>query len=141
MACMQDTLSFALIKLGKAHRAKAEMLLSRFDLHPGQEQILFRLFAEEGQPQAALAELLCVEPPTVTKMLQRMARRGWIERRGDPDDARLSRVYLTEAGRALQADIDRAWDELEHSMTQSLTEAERALLMRLFGQMQDDLSK
>ncbi|MCU0477080.1 MAG: MarR family transcriptional regulator, partial [Anaerolineae bacterium] len=141
MACMQDTLSFALIKLGKAHRAKAEMLLSQFDLHPGQEQILFRLFAEEGQPQAALAELLCVEPPTVTKMLQRMERRGWIERRGDPDDARLSRVYLTEAGRALQADIDRAWDELERSMTHSLTEAERALLMRLFGQMQDDLSK
>ncbi len=141
MACMQDTLSYALIKLGKAHRARAEKLLARFDMHPGQEQILFRLWAEEGQPQAALADMLCVEPPTITKMLQRMERRGWIERRGDPDDARLSRVYLTDAGRALQADIDRVWDELEASMTASLSDAERALLTRLFAQMQADLSK
>jgi DNA-binding MarR family transcriptional regulator len=138
---MQDTLSYALIKLGKAHRARAEKLLACFDMHPGQEQILFRLWAEEGQPQAALADMLCVEPPTITKMLQRMERRGWIERRGDPDDARLSRVYLTDAGRALQADIDRVWDELEASMTASLSDAERALLTRLFAQMQADLSK
>lgn len=137
---MQDTLSFALIKLCKAHRARAEALLSRFDLYPGQEQILFRLWHEEGVAQATLADQLCVEPPTVTKMLQRMERKGWIERRSDPDDARLSRVYLTEAGRALQADIAQIWAQLETEMTASLSEVEGALLKRLFEQMQRDLS-
>lgn len=138
---MQSTLSFALIKLSKAHRARAEALLSQFDLHPGQEQILFRLWHEEGLPQAALADQLCVEPPTVTKMLQRMERKGWIERRGDPTDARLSRVYLTDSGRALQTDIDAVWKQLEAEMTASLSDAERALLKRLFEQMQADLSR
>lgn len=138
---MQNTLSFALIKLSKAHRARAEALLSPFDLYPGQEQILFRLWQEEGLRQSVLAEQLCVEPPTVTKMLQRMERKGWIERRGDPDDARLSRVYLTEAGRALQTDIANVWAQLESDMTASLSEDERLLLKRLFAQMQADLSR
>jgi len=138
---MQDTLSFGLIKLCKAHRARAELLLSQFDLHPGQEQILFRLWHEEGLAQSVLADHLCVEPPTVTKMLQRMERKGWIERRGDPDDARLSRVFLTDAGRALQADIEQVWVALEAAMTASLSPAEVALLKRLFDQMQADLSR
>jgi DNA-binding MarR family transcriptional regulator len=137
---MQDTLSFALIKLSKAHRVRAEALLSQFDLHVGQEQILFRLWHKEGLPQAVLADQLCVEPPTVTKMLQRMERKGWIERRGDPDDARLSRVYLTETGKALQADVTQVWARLETDMTASLSDAERALLKRLFEQLQNALS-
>ncbi|MCU0466447.1 MAG: MarR family transcriptional regulator [Anaerolineae bacterium] len=140
MDCIQDTLSYALIKLGKAHRARAEQLLSQFEMYPGQDQILFRLAHEEGLPQSALAEMLCVEPPTVTKMVQRMEKRGWIERRSDPNDARLSRVYLTDAGRDIQADLHRIWAEMEAAMTASLTEAERALLRRLFEQMQADVS-
>ena len=45
------------------------------------------------------------ERERMEKMIQRMERSGFVERRSDPEDERLSRVYLTERGRALQKPV------------------------------------
>jgi len=99
---IQDYIGFQLLQVHKAHRQRAEASLNKLGIHTGQEMILFQLWIEEGIPQSQLAASMEVEPPTATKMLQRMERAGLIERRPDPEDARVSRVYLTERGRALE---------------------------------------
>jgi len=124
----------------KAHRARAEAALNRLGLHTGQEMLLLRLWIEEGIPQSQLAVSMGVEPPTATKMLQRMEHAGLIERRPDPEDARVSRVYLTERGRALEQPVLEVWKQLEAQTVAGLSPTELALLRRLLMQVAANLS-
>lgn len=140
MRQIQDYLGFQLLQAQRAHRARAEAALSKLGLHTGQEMLLLRLWREEGMPQSQLAAAMGVEPPTATKMLQRMEHAGLIERRPDPDDARISRVYLTERGRALEQPVLEIWRALETQTTSGLSDAEQALLRRLLMQIKTNLS-
>src|SRR5579859_6878746 len=92
---------YLLVQVMKAHRKFAETGLNDFELHVGQELILFQLDGQDGMTQSELADALCVELPTASKVLQRMETAGLIERRHDASDARVSRVYLTPKSRQL----------------------------------------
>lgn len=140
MRQIQDSLGFQLLQVHKAHRARAETALNKLGLHTGQEMLLLRLWIEEGIPQSQLAASMGVEPPTATKMLQRMEHAGLIERRPDPEDARISRVYLTERGRALEQPVLEVWKHLEAQTVAGLSPTEQALLRRLLMQVSANLS-
>jgi DNA-binding MarR family transcriptional regulator len=87
-----------------------------------------------------LARRLRVQPATITKMLQRMEKAGFVERRPDPDDQRVSRVYLTEAGQAVQADVQQVWRRLEEEAFAGFTLEERAQLRRFFQRIRENLA-
>ena len=140
MRQIQDYLGVQLLQVHKAHRARAEAALNKLGLHTGQEMLLLRLWIEEGAPQSQLAASMGVEPPTATKMLQRMEQAGLIERRPDPEDARISRVYLTERGRALEQPVLEVWKDLEAQRVAGLSATEQALLRRLLMQVSANLS-
>ena len=140
MRQIQDFIGFQLLQIHRAHRARAEAALNKLGMHPGQEMLLLQLWIEEGLPQSQLAACMGVEPPTATKMLQRMEHAGLIERRPDPEDARISRVYLTERGRALEQPVLEVWKQLEARTVASLSPTEQALLRRLLMQVSANLS-
>jgi DNA-binding MarR family transcriptional regulator len=137
---IQDYIGYQLVQICKAHRQHAEASLNKLGVHVGQEMILLQLWIEEGIPQSQLVTCMEVEPPTVTKMLQRMECAGLIERRPDPDDARVSRVYLTERGRALEQSVLDVWKQLEARIMSGLSLTEQTLLHRLLMQVSTNLS-
>jgi DNA-binding MarR family transcriptional regulator len=149
MARIKDTVSFALAQLCRAHRQGVDAALKGLarepgcgpELHVGQEMLLLQLWEKEGIAQTQIAEQMCLEPPTVTKMLQRMESGGLIVRRADPEDARISRVYLTDASRALEAHVERAWSRVEERLVAGLTVEERLLLRRLLIQLHANLTE
>jgi DNA-binding MarR family transcriptional regulator len=69
-----------------------------------------------------------------------MEQAGLIERRADPEDARVTRVYLTERGRALEQPVLDVWKELETQTVAGLSATEQALLSRLLQQVSANLS-
>jgi DNA-binding MarR family transcriptional regulator len=140
MKQIEGRIGYELVQLCRAHRNRAEELLNPLGLHTGQEMTLFLLWEEEGQTHSQLAERMCVEPPTASKMLQRMEAAGFLVRRTDPEDARISRVYLTEHGRSLKEPTLDAWNCLEEETLNGLTETEQALLRRMLRQMHSNLS-
>ncbi len=140
MRQIQDYIGFQVLQVHKAHRQLAEAALNKLGVHTGQEMILLQLWIEEGIPQSQLAASMEVEPPTATKMLQRMERAGLIERRPDPEDARVSRVYLTAHGRALEQPVLNVWKQLEAQMVAGLSLTEQTLLHRLLMQVLTNLS-
>jgi DNA-binding MarR family transcriptional regulator len=107
--------------------------LKSMGLYLGQELILLALQQENGMTQSQLAARHCVDLSTITKVVQRMERAELVLRRADPDDARISRVYLTEKGRNLCEPCWQVWIDLEQQLTQGLSEAERVLLHRLLS--------
>ncbi len=140
MRQIQDYIGFQLLQVHKAHRQRAEAGLNKLGIHTGQEMILLQLWIEEGIPQSQLAASMEVEPPTATKMLQRMERVGLIERRPDPEDARVSCVYLTARGRALEQPVLDVWKQLEAQTVTGLSLTEQTLLHRLLMQVLTNLS-
>jgi len=140
MSPIEETVGFVLAQVCKAHRNRTDATLKQINLHVGQEMILIRLWRTEGVTQSQLVEQLCVEPPTVTKMLQRMEQEGLLQRRADPEDARVSRVFLTDQGRALQKDVEAAWHSVDERTTAGLTFEERILLRRLLLQVRNNLT-
>lgn len=140
MADMEPEIGPLLIQICRAQRNLAAAALDVIHMHVGQENLVYRLAAEEGVSQAQLAGVLCLDASTVTKMLLRLERDGVVERRPDADDARVSRVYLTPHGRALVEPVLDVWRQMEARITQGMSEAETLLLRRLLLQVLNNLS-
>ena len=60
-----------------------------------------RLDRFEGLKQSELAEMLDLQPITLTRLLDRLCDNGLIERRSDPNDRRAKRLFLTAGSRLL----------------------------------------
>lgn len=120
-----SSLSYDIVQLCRTHRATAGALLSELGLHPGQEIILMHLWQKDGQSQKQLAELLHVQAPTVTKMLQRLEQTGILERRQSSSDNRVMHVWLTEKGKNLEPKVVAIWAELEQRNVKYLDSEEK----------------
>lgn len=107
----------------------------------GQPKILFTLRDEDGVSQAELARQCHLEPATVTATLGRMEKAALIERRADRQDLRVTRVFLTDAGRALAATLDRLNEEIGSECFSGFTDAERAQLAQYFERMQANMER
>ena len=108
-----ESLGYLIVQICKAHRNKAQELLGEIELHVGQEMLLLQLWTADGISQSELAEEICIQPATLTRSIDRLSQVGLVERRIDDTDQRVSRVYLTDAGRAMHESIEQVWYELE----------------------------
>jgi DNA-binding MarR family transcriptional regulator len=136
-----ESLDFLLVQISKLHRSRAHTLLEELGLYRGQPPMLRALWEQEGQTHGELADQLHVQPATITKMIQRMEKTGFVVRRSDPDDQRISRVYLTNAGRAIQKAVTQVWSTLEQESFDGFTLQECQLLRRFFLQIRDNLER
>ena len=87
-----EPLGYQLAQVCKAHRNKAGSLLAPIGLHAGQELILAHLGNEDGQTQSQLVDVVCIQPATITKSLDRLEAAGLVQRRTDGEDGRVSRI-------------------------------------------------
>ncbi len=103
--------------------------------HPGQVMCLRLISVNDGVSQRDVARMLHVSPPTVSKMLATMERAGLVERRPDEADQRLTRVYLTEAGRERSDEMGAAVGDYVNATFATLSERERRDLARLLDKL------
>ena len=136
-----EALDFLLGQVCRLHYVRAQELLDAIGIYRGQPPVLYLLHEQEGLTQTELAARLDVAPATVTKMLQRLERAGFVQRHTDTEDQRVSRVYLTDAGRAIQADVAAVLGRLAQETFAGLTIEERVVLRRLMIDMRENLSR
>ncbi len=74
-------------------------------LTQAQCRALAHVAQNEGIRQIGLAEILEVQPITLARLLDQLARAGLIERRPDPRDRRAYRLFLMPAAMPLLAQI------------------------------------
>lgn len=137
---LSGTFGYLLAQVCKAHHFGARRLLDEIGLYRGQQFVLCALWKEEGITHSELAERLQVHPATVTNAIKRMERAGFVERRPDPEDQRVSRVYLTEAGREIQDAVERTWGELEKRTLQGFSADERDMLRGFLQRLHENLT-
>jgi MarR family transcriptional regulator, organic hydroperoxide resistance regulator len=83
-------------------RTYKEFLEYGLELTPEQWIVLVQLWRKDGQSQTALSELTLRDGPTMSRIIDTMAKSGLVERIVDEHDARSRLIRLTRAGRALQ---------------------------------------
>lgn len=93
--------AFLINDVARLLRTLADQRARQFGMTRAQWAVLARLESNEGLKQAELAEILDLQPITLTRLVDRLCANGLIERRADPEDRRAKRLYLTPAARPL----------------------------------------
>jgi MarR family transcriptional regulator for hemolysin len=104
--------AFTLNDVARLLRTYADQRAAAYGITRAQWAVMARLDRSEGLKQTELAELLDLQPITLTRLLDRLSDSGLIERRGDPEDRRAKRLFLTAAARPLLEHLDRRAEEL-----------------------------
>lgn len=133
------TVTHRLAQAAHAYRVRAGSQLARVGLHTGQESLLKALAADDGMTMSDLASVLGVQPPTVTKMIGRLAAQDYVERRASKGDGRQAEVHLTERGRRAIDNIDRLWKRIEKTALDGIDDKDRKRLRKLLRQIERNL--
>lgn len=101
------------------------------DLTKPRYAILRAVHAEPGIDQGAAGAQAGSDKATVTALLDRLERQGLIRRQVDGSDRRRRRLYLTEQGVALLAEVVPILEQANAELLARLTTPERDELLRL----------
>ncbi|HHE72684.1 MAG TPA: MarR family transcriptional regulator [Chloroflexi bacterium] len=123
-----ERVGWLLGKVCRLHHLRVHQLLGSLNVYRGQPQVLHALWQEDGLSHSELAARIHITPATLSKMVHRMEKSGLLRTVSDPQDQRVSRIFLTEAGRAIKLDIDRVWHQLDDEAFAGFTPEQRELL-------------
>jgi DNA-binding MarR family transcriptional regulator len=133
------TVTHRLAQAAHTYRVRAGGQLARIGLHSGQESLLKALAADDGMTMSDIAATLGVQPPTVTKMIGRLAAQDYVERRPAKGDGRQAEVYLTERGLKAIETIDKVWKRIEKAALDGIDDKDRKKLRKLLRQIERNL--
>jgi len=114
---------FLLHDVARLIRVEADKRARAHGMTRAQWVILVRVEGQPGLSQKELAEVMEVEPITVARLIDRMERRGIVERRPDPKDRRVWRVHLRPAAQPLLGALHEARTALARMITCGLDRA------------------
>ena len=135
------TLGFVLNDVARLMRKRFEQRAraAALGLTRAQAAVLAYLARQEGINQAALAQLLELEPITLARLLDRLQAAGLVERRPDPKDRRAHLLYLTAAAYPLLDRIFALAAEVREDALAGVAEADRGRLLDLLIEMKANL--
>lgn len=124
--------AFTLNDVARMLRTYADHKAAQFGITRAQWVVLVRLDRSEGLKQSELAEMLDLQPISLTRLLDRLCECGLIERRPDPVDRRAKRLFLMPAARPL---LEKLGDLGEELMATALTGVEREAVEQMVAQL------
>ncbi len=115
--------------------------LGELGLYHGQPRVLRFLFHNEGITQKELAKHLNVSGATVTKTVKSLERAGYIVKKTDTEDMRVTRLYIAEKGFKIKKDIEELMLSFDEKMLKGFSPEERLLFIRLLKEIKKNLSE
>lgn len=106
-----------------------------------QWQLLNLLSGNEGINQGGLADLLEVEPITAGRMIDRLQDGGLVERKPDPSDRRVWRLFLTADGETLLDDLRPLAKETLELALEGIDDDERAAFVSTLERVRANLTR
>lgn len=126
---LDRSLGFLLGDCSRLLRKRFDRLARSLGLTRAQWRVIGILRRHEGVNQAALADLMEVEPITLGRHLDRLAEAGWLERRPDPGDRRVWRIFLTDKAQPVLTEMEEIADAVRGEAFADFTSAERDQLI------------
>ncbi|MEC9369392.1 MAG: MarR family transcriptional regulator [Pseudomonadota bacterium] len=124
-------LGFLISDAARLQRTVFDRRMRRIGLTRPQWLVMTRLHRRPGLSQSELAEMLEVEKATAGRLIDRLEANGWVERRPDPADRRINRIYMTAEGERIDRMIRPVAREMVEEELSALGAAEREQLVDL----------
>jgi DNA-binding MarR family transcriptional regulator len=124
--------------LRRAHQYASEVFQSKIgkrNITPQQFSVLVTLLAEREIAQTRLGAHVAMDPATVLGVVQRLAQRGLVAVRTDPDDGRRRLVQLTHDGHELARELVAIGPGISRETLEGLTPPEQRDLLRLLDKL------
>jgi MarR family transcriptional regulator, transcriptional regulator for hemolysin len=130
---------FALFEVQRMLRLYADKQARRYGLTRAQWAVLAKLERTEGLKQTEIADLMEMQPITLTRLIDKLCDAGLIERRSDDSDRRVNRLYLTEAAKPLMAKLAVLRGEITQTALASLSNADTHRLVDELESIKDNV--
>lgn len=124
-------LAQAVTQAARSMRTAMSRNLLDSGLYAGQDGVVLALAENDGMTAGTLAQKLGVKAPTMTRTIGRMEAQGFVERRAEPTDQRLTKVHLTDNGRNTVEAIGRSVAACDALAVSGLSDKEIRTLIRL----------
>lgn len=129
----------AITQAARSMRTALSRSLLDAGLYAGQDGVMRALALEDGLTPGGLAQRLGVKAPTMTRTIGRMEVQGFVERRADGADQRLTKVYLTENGRNSLDEIGQSVEECTQQAFAGFSGKEMRSLLKLLKAVDENL--
>ncbi|HTZ77097.1 MAG TPA: MarR family transcriptional regulator [Stellaceae bacterium] len=141
--CSEAEVSFLVRDLARLLRRRFEQgaALEALGLTRNQSFVLVYIAQQQGLSQARLAELLQIEPIALVRLLDRLEEVGLVERRLDPRDRRVWRLYLTAGAGPMLERIRRINRAVGAEALAGLATAEQTALIEALRRLKSNLSE
>lgn len=112
------------------HKAN-ELIMSELEKYgikgivPSHGDILIRLFHNDSVAMSELAAAINKKKNTVTTLVEKLEKLGYVKKTADPDDNRITLVQLTPEGRSLQKVFDNVSQTLLGTVYKGISETEK----------------
>jgi MarR family transcriptional regulator, transcriptional regulator for hemolysin len=122
--------AFLINDVARLLKTYADQRARRLGITRAQWAVMARLEHHEGLKQAELAEMLDLQPITLTRLVDRLCQNGMVERRPDPNDRRAKRLHLTPLARPLMDRLAELGGEVMETVLEGfdLATVERMIL-------------
>jgi MarR family transcriptional regulator for hemolysin len=125
----------------------SRMLRRQFNRHAAsigttstQWRAMFRLSREPGMKQVELADRLDVEPITAGRIVDRLEDAGLVERRRDPVDRRVWKLYLTDKADPIIEQLKIVAEQVLAGALNGISADERAALRDTLLRIRENVS-
>lgn len=132
-------IAFSINDVARLLRTHADQKAASFGLTRAKWAVLARLDRFEGLKQNELAEMLDLQPISLTRLLDGLSENGLIERRACPDDRRANRLFLTPAARPLLERLSDLGEELMNTALAGLDQSDTTALLASLTAIKENL--
>jgi DNA-binding MarR family transcriptional regulator len=139
MELPERNLGFLLHDVARLMRKRFEQKARGIGLTRSQCQVLAHLARNEGIVQGGLADILEVEPITLTRLLDRLEAMGLVERRPHPTDRRIRLLHLMPKAHPLLGDIFTVGAATRAEALEGVPEGDRDKLFAILSSMKTNL--
>ena len=130
---------FSLGELSRLVRAYADRQAARYGITRAQWAVLAKVERSEGMKQSELAELMEMQPITLTRLIDKLCDNDWIERRGDENDRRVNRLYLKKAARPLLSKLAGLRSELTATALEGISPQDAHRMLTQLEKIKDNV--
>jgi DNA-binding MarR family transcriptional regulator len=134
---VQDRIFVALLQTADALSQEAEQLLKAAGLTGTQYNVLriLRGSEPEGLPCSGIGDRMISHDPDMTRLLDRMEKRGLITRERQTDDRRVVKTRITPQALSLLKTLDQPVHELHKRQFRHIPAARLKILGQLLGEV------
>ncbi|TWG90224.1 DNA-binding MarR family transcriptional regulator [Luteimonas sp. J16] len=135
----RESLGYLVTDLARLFGRVFDRRAAHLDLTRVQWRALKRLSCSEGATQVELADQLDVEPIALGRVIDRLQKAGFVERRADPSDRRVWRLYLLPPSQQVTDEVERLAATLRRESTAGITAAELATTLSVLQRVRGNL--